>query len=137
MARQPRERICTQQINDHFVPSVRGTHEIVGMREAHVHEGGCRVDPSPLLLPLPSPSPTPHTHTTSTQPPPQHREADWFANGDHQKLKPQKRVSVDLARLQWVPEVLGPWESSGRGCEKMTRICNSAAEERETSLEEA
>ena len=44
MDRQPRERICTQQINDHKVPCMRGADGVIGVYEAHVHEGGCRVD---------------------------------------------------------------------------------------------
>ena len=32
-------------IDDNEVPSVRSTHGIVSIHEAHVHEGGCRVDP--------------------------------------------------------------------------------------------
>ena len=45
---QPRDRICTQQINDLNVPSVRGADGVVGVYEAHVHEGCCRVDPPEL-----------------------------------------------------------------------------------------
>ena len=50
MDRQPRERIGTEQIDDNEVPSVRSTHGIVSIHEAHVHEGGCRGGPPELAI---------------------------------------------------------------------------------------
>ena len=82
MDRQLRERICTDQINDDEVPTVRSTHGVISLHEAHVHEGGCRVDPVAG-----------------------NREADHLANGEYSRFSHQ---NVDLAQMQWdvLPDVL-------------------------------
>ena len=77
MDRQPRERICTEQIDDNEVPCVRSTHGIIGLHEARMSN----------VMWLSTGPPEPAIE----------KQIDHLANGEYSRFSPQNRVNVDFA----------------------------------------